>query len=107
MKTEPARAALLPVLLELKNRAERVQWLANVLPPAAAPAPAPSAPSAPAKPLTNRAAAGIPAAAPGNRVKPADAFEKHVRETMVQNRCSYAEAFRVCKAKHAELLAQS
>lgn len=107
VKSEPARAALLPVLLELRNRAERVQWLANVLPPAAAQAPAPSAPAAPAKPLTNRAAAAIPDIAPGAKHKPADELEKRVREMMVQNRCNYAEAFRLCKTKHAELLAQS
>jgi phage I-like protein len=102
---ESKRTKLRPVLAAMKNRAERVEFLDEVIgAPGEVEAPAVTTPSG--KPVLNRAAAKTPkpgAAKTGTEQEQAQAANAEVMEYKLANRCSYDQAYNAVRAKKPEL----
>ena len=104
---EGKRTKLKPVLAAMKNRAERVAFLDEVIGEPEAAADSETVTTQSGKPVLNRTAAKTPksgkGAAPVNEQELAQKMNAEVQEYKLANRCSYDHAFNAVRAKKPEL----
>lgn len=101
IKDDGKRARLKPILGAMKNRADRVEFLKDIVAK-------PGTPVDKAKPVLNRADTKPPGAAPGDTADANDADlarqrEKEVREYQLRNRCTHEQAWNAVRSDKPEL----